>query len=271
MLTYSILKKIHWKDDFFVGIGDINEPIYAASNAVKKFEASVSSNLDVASNNTLSDVANSNNSTNTQHLSTSTSSTPVNISDAELVDLERASAAGDSNSNGLGEPSPEINEKFLAQMEVVQRHVLDEQQKDRPLARRQSLSDSADDSEVGCVALDDDSRSSIGATIPATDTSEDALLMHTLHQQPQLPHHDSPPPLSAKKPRRPVLRDDDVELDHIGALLEDIHSTYYQRRARPGKGEADVRSIMPALKRKVLRGVCIVFSGVIPIGQDPEK
>ena len=66
---------------------------------------------------------------------------------------------------------------------------------------------------------------------------------------------------------RPVLRDDDKELDIVFNVLNNVHATYYHNLEHDPTA-ADSRLIMDDM-RKILVGVVIVFSSVIPLDSDP--
>ncbi|KAJ3196674.1 Carboxy-terminal domain (CTD) phosphatase [Irineochytrium annulatum] len=86
-------------------------------------------------------------------------------------------------------------------------------------------------------------------------------------------------PKSSNRPvrRRPVLHDHDMELHYITLVLEEVHARFFASLAGESFGygdhveEADVRILMPHMKRRVLDGCSLVFSGVIPIGCDPMR
>ncbi|KAI9206134.1 uncharacterized protein BJ171DRAFT_498792 [Polychytrium aggregatum] len=108
------------------------------------------------------------------------------------------------------------------------------------------------------------------------------------------PGSDDRPPQSSKpfvfavpspKPK-PVLADDDRELDLVYDRLKLVHERFYAawdrgtkyKASRLLKGglantvaDADVRFIMESLKSTVLRGIKILFSSIIPLQDDPEK
>ncbi|KAF9561833.1 Carboxy-terminal domain (CTD) phosphatase [Mortierella alpina] len=77
------------------------------------------------------------------------------------------------------------------------------------------------------------------------------------------------------KAKTPVLEDDDNELKHILEILETIHEKFYDAKENfkqhQSRKDADVKSIIHDMKRHVLRGVNILFSGVIPLGEAPER
>ena len=97
--------------------------------------------------------------------------------------------------------------------------------------------------------------------------------------------------------RHAVLHDSDTELVYLEAALSNVHTAFYKeydRRRLSNKGGRvstlagkrkiplnasenlsndlmfvpDIKSVMPGMKKKVLAGVHIVFSGVHPLGQN---
>ncbi|KAG8730613.1 Carboxy-terminal domain (CTD) phosphatase, partial [Ceratobasidium sp. 428] len=78
-----------------------------------------------------------------------------------------------------------------------------------------------------------------------------------------------------------VLRDDDRELDRIYSVLDEIHTRFFQayeqewlagnksRKVSAIERGFNVQRIIPAIKRRVLAGVHILFTGVIALGTDP--
>ncbi|KAF9582816.1 Carboxy-terminal domain (CTD) phosphatase, partial [Lunasporangiospora selenospora] len=78
---------------------------------------------------------------------------------------------------------------------------------------------------------------------------------------------------SAGKPL--TLEDNDHELRNILEILETIHERFYDAREQYLQGEsrkqADVKAIIQDMKKTVLRGFNLVFSSIIPLGQDPER
>ena len=65
-----------------------------------------------------------------------------------------------------------------------------------------------------------------------------------------------------------MIFDNDDELDMVTRVLTTVHADFF--RANQGY-EKDSRVIMPLMKSKVLRGVVILFSGVIPLGFEPSS
>ncbi|KAF9357690.1 Carboxy-terminal domain (CTD) phosphatase [Mortierella sp. AD094] len=77
------------------------------------------------------------------------------------------------------------------------------------------------------------------------------------------------------KPKAPVMDDNDDELKRVLKILEAIHEQFYDNRENfmqnRSTKKADVKAIIHSMKSEVLKGVNVVFSGVIPKHQNPEK
>ena len=108
----------------------------------------------------------------------------------------------------------------------------------------------------------------------------------------------SSPPNAAVLPERPrhkLLQDNDTELTHLEHALRKVHTEFYdaytrsladnqggrlaQLRGAGGRRQPasanrdlelipDIKLIMPAIKSRVLAGLVLVFSGVVPLGVD---
>ena len=150
---------------------------------------------------------------------------------------------------------------LLEQQAKEQEKVIISQQTERPLLQKQLLLDQADEtSDIEEVAENGDA--------PA-------------------PEH--------QKQRHSLLHDDDNELEYVEACLRRVHNAFFEeyQRKRAGhqggrvaelRGEKspkkrlpddlgtvpDVKVIMPRMKRAVLQGVSIVFSGIVPLGMDVQ-
>ncbi|TIA91623.1 hypothetical protein E3P99_01036 [Wallemia hederae] len=64
--------------------------------------------------------------------------------------------------------------------------------------------------------------------------------------------------------RQLVSRAPDGELQRLSKLLKHIHSTYYNYKN--AGDNPDIKEIIPNMKKKVLQGVDMLFSSVIPLG-----
>lgn len=61
------------------------------------------------------------------------------------------------------------------------------------------------------------------------------------------------------------MTDEDGELEIVQRVLENVHASFYAGKI------GDSRDIMQEMRAGVLEGCVIVFSGVIPIGDDVER
>jgi RNA polymerase II subunit A-like phosphatase len=156
---------------------------------------------------------------------------------------------------------------LIAAQTNEQNAVLEAQQVERPLAARQS----ALDAKVEELSASD-------------SESEDEELYGDKSS------HRSTPPASQKPS---LLRDDDSELARLGGVLEDVWEAFYdayrksleevQREKQlsrlEGRGRSntetgrvpDIRDIMTRMRKQVLNGVTLVFSGVIPLNVNWQK
>ncbi|KAJ3050024.1 Carboxy-terminal domain (CTD) phosphatase [Rhizophlyctis rosea] len=194
--------------DFFVGIGDINAPFNAAAhfqdgtNGITKNKKGAASG--VASG------------------STSVSAAPKEPAPAEDEEEDVA--------------------KFLATAEDEQRHLLDEQKNERPLAKLESEDDANKDKD------------------PAE--SEEPTGASPIPQEPK-PTPSGAPSTPGKR-RRQVLVDNDQELDRISEILTEMHGRFYEVREKAER--AHIGEIMRVMKKEVLRGTTLVYSGLVPTG-----
>ncbi|SCV01912.1 LANO_0F14136g1_1 [Lachancea nothofagi CBS 11611] len=67
-----------------------------------------------------------------------------------------------------------------------------------------------------------------------------------------------------------LLIDDDDELPHLSDILLKVHTAYYEKLAA-GDEAPDIKTLMPAMKAKVLKGCYFVFSGLIPLGTNVRQ
>ncbi|KAH8835610.1 hypothetical protein DL96DRAFT_1574908 [Flagelloscypha sp. PMI_526] len=129
-------------------------------------------------------------------------------------------------------------------------HAIEAQVEARPLAKAQEQIDEAEEiRETGVNGNTNDSTNDNESKSPT-------------------PSGSGTPPPAAHHHRKALLKNDDVELSRI----QSSHSLH----SRKGKGKAvepeefDVTRIIPGLRSKVLEGVHIMFSGVIPLNTTPE-
>jgi RNA polymerase II subunit A-like phosphatase len=241
--------------DFFVGIGDINSSFLPKKTKIKfisKTEASAQSGptQDTASEATppVPELqADDGSSDSGSPTSVDAPQTPPDVSA-----LEQLVSMG-------GGDDPEVLQAQAQQQDEV----LAAQLQDRPLLQKQMKLDAEEDAMT--------------AKLQENGEAD--------HPPPSHHHHN-------------LLRDDDNELYYLEQSLRQVHTEFFdtytrQLAAAQGgrlaelrgaqltnkkKGSAsasmdldlipDVKSIMPAIKSRVLAGVVIVFTGVVPIGTD---
>ncbi|KAL4897094.1 hypothetical protein BDV59DRAFT_169789 [Aspergillus ambiguus] len=222
--------------DFFVGIGDIN-----SSFLPKKQELGAVSTAD----KTASKAAKG--QPPEHHVNGSTGKDPQQ---AEVSTLEQLVTMGGGDNPRL------LQEQSDAQEETIMHQV-----EDRPLLQKQKELDAEDEvPEEG------------GDSVANVDESQD------------------------HKHRHHLLEDNDRELFVLEERLEQVHRQFFEEydkkrthalggRVAALRGEKtpskekdvdlklvpDVKDIMPYIKRRILGGVVLVFSGVLPLGTDTQN
>lgn len=233
--------------DFFVGIGDINssflpkKPTIMTTTTTKSPELST---LTAASAEVSKDNENM-----------------VNSSKAEAMPNDATASTLEQLVSMAGGYDPDV----LQSQKSLRDEAIATQQKERPLLQKQLQLDAEDDAASGMA---DETGSP-----PSTDHEK------TIH------HHN-------------LLQDRDTELQYLEQSLQKVHHDFFERyeqqlastmggrvgalrgsssskRAAPSNLDLelvpDVKTIMPAIKRRVLAGVMLVFSGVIPLGVDTQS
>jgi RNA polymerase II subunit A C-terminal domain phosphatase len=177
------------------------------------------------------------------------------------------------------------NDAALQEQASLQEKTIETQLVEKPLEKMQRQQDEKDAAaeNVDVEALLAPSQSQDGEAAPPPGDREPAP-------------KDSETPTTPKKQRHSILKDDDEELIHLEALLTRLHSAFYKEwdRKRHSKGGRvaalsgnrkppanannadednlalvpDIKRILPPMKLPVLRGVTIVFSGVVQLGHD---
>ncbi|MCJ1468898.1 Carboxy-terminal domain (CTD) phosphatase [Pseudocyphellaria aurata] len=243
--------------DFFVGIGDINSsflPKKPGASSVPKDVAlgAPNRNQDLVPGVADKDVASELNRNKHAQMENVSSKPPV----SEVTALEQLVSMG-------GGDDPMI----LQAQTSRQDHLLASQLQDRPLLQKQKQLE-AEDAASESASQKDDSESTT-----ASDSGS-----------------------SSENPRHRLLQDHDEELLYLEQSLRKVHSKYFetytgelaaaaqgsriaelrgsQKRKQPLSDNydlamvPDIKSIMPEMKLSVLKGVVIVFSGVIPLHLD---
>ncbi|KAF2772458.1 hypothetical protein EJ03DRAFT_306747 [Teratosphaeria nubilosa] len=226
--------------DFFVGIGDINSSFLPKRPELEKAPP------------------NEDDSSKASKASTPASVPPSANGDASAVD-RMVSMAGEQDEDSLKEKAKEQDETIAEQLA------------DRPLLQKQKLLEQAEEEAKAS---------------PAAEAAVEMLSESGEKKEEQ------------SRYRHNLLQDDDNELEYLGQTLQNVHHAYFERyekdigQATGGRvaelklgpnskkrslddGELDripdAAQIMADMKRKVLNGVHIVFSGVVPLGVDIQN
>ncbi|KAK0539670.1 CTD phosphatase Fcp1 [Tilletia horrida] len=241
--------------DFFVGIGDINASFLPAAPSAQLPTPPATPPSDGV---------------------TSTSPSP---SDAASFASSDPAAASSLSADASAVPALATSDGA----DAAQRVALETQAAERPLAKMQEALEeeeaAADSTEQKQSEGTNDAQtsgdvpsSSAGAASAGASPSAASAGTQSEQKQAQLQH------------RAAVLKEDDRELDRLQRILNDIHSRWYaewdrvqQETNKKGNnlGAAlarmpDVANMIAQMKSKVLRGCHIVFSGVVPLGQNLE-
>lgn len=241
--------------DFFVGIGDINSSFLPKRPELESKPPKLTSEPDGVDTKDqakdTSDAGYVNPATvATEKPALQLQTPPPTDGGVSAID-QLMSMGGGNDPNKLQQQTSEQDEAIAAQLA------------DRPLLQKQKILDAAEEGNAETSANGDDGSPDIG--------EETLTEQHSKH-------------------RHNLLQDDDDELKYLGQSLQDVHSAFfseYERNIggshggrvaelRPGHAKKrtiddldvlpDVTGIMATMKQKVLKGVSIVFSGVVPLG-----
>ena len=248
--------------DFFVGIGDINSSFLPKKPDPRPapkitYVPAKKSNTDVgeeAAERREEPKTNGNNVKSAEPSPSEEPDSPI-VSDASPLDQLMAMGGGDNTIMREAQTS--------SQEEMVM-----EQLKERPLLRKQ-LQLEAEDAATEAATAEDEPEA--GSASSSMNTSSDS-----------------------EKPKHNLLQDNDRELYHLERSLKKVHNEFFTSyenelasvaggrlgKLRGGQKRKfsntnsdldlvpDIKNVLPAVKAKVLSGVVIVFSGVVPLGLD---
>ena len=254
--------------DFFVGIGDIN-----SSFLPKKQEIQATPTQEVPE--TKEEKKPEEKSTTNGDSSTAVAEDGTSSIQEGTSALEHLIAMG-------GGDDPAVRELQTKGQEEI----ISSQLEEKPLLKMQQQLDERDNAEA--------------VTDPAPQTNGEAQPTQTTETESDS-SESSEGSQSKQKARHSVLRNDDEELIYLEKSLNAIHAAFFQKwdeKRLAGKGGRvamlagkkklplanaeddapsdlslvpDVKRVMPAMKMKVLSGVTIVFSGVLPLGTDIQN
>ncbi|GAB7350968.1 hypothetical protein MBLNU459_g1467t2 [Dothideomycetes sp. NU459] len=244
--------------DFFVGIGDINSSFLPKrpelearpQKAVQPADGILNTDQDVAASAAAD--ASVGTDADAAVLALAAPAESQNKSDVSAID-QLVSMGGGNDPGKLQEQTSQQDETIAAQLA------------DRPLLQKQKMLD----------AVEDDTN---GTAEDKTETDETSAI-ESLSE-------------AHGKYRSNLLQDTDNELEYLQQSLQSIHRAFfddYERglsglpggriaELRPGSHKKrsvddlgnlpDVSGIMATMKQKILKGVHLVFSGVVPLGVD---
>ena len=255
--------------DFFVGIGDINSSFLPKKTELQSTTqatpmAAPNPNEDLTKEATVAqpepvDEDGGNDPTSTQPVSEASQKSDVSTLE-QLVSM-----GGGDDPTVLQQQASKQDETLAAQLQ------------DRPLLQQQKRLDAEDDAAAASASAE------VGND--ETGADQGAADENTAEQSPQ---------------RHNLLQDHDTELQHLEKSLGQVHRTFfeeYDRTLAKAKGgrlaelrgdkntkkpplqaanadlEAvpDVKTILPLMKLRVLDGVVLVLSGVVPLGADIQR
>ena len=249
--------------DFFVGIGDINSSflpkrpeLEAKPIKTTKVEPPSADPEPVEISASAQEANATIDKANSKPISTAA---PPNVNGEVSAVDQIVSMAGKQDVGSIKEKSEEQDQTIAEQLEA------------RPLLQKQKILDAAEEE---------------AKTSPAAEAAAELLAQDEEKKDAPTEHHPG------NKYRSNLLQDDDTELEYLGQTLRNINRAYfseYDKKAvgskggriaelRPGHSKKrsidelenipDAAIIMNSMKMKVLSGVNIVFSGVVPLGVD---
>lgn len=259
--------------DFFVGIGDINSSFLPPKPQItgpKAEQIASEASTDMEESPEGRDVDDRAERVATQGLKTPSGQQPP-MSNGDVSTLDRLVQMGGGNNPGR-----------LQEQTSQQGQALAHQLADRPLLQKQKRLEAAEEA----------ARSETASTSSSEEKGEEECQ--------DLPAHTEEGTAGSPQPEPPtrhnLLHDDDTELDHLEAVLRAVHRRFYSEydsriagvsggrvaELRPGKQVKkqaandlaivpDVKEIMPAMKRKTLGNVVLVFSGIVPLGTNIQQ
>jgi RNA polymerase II subunit A C-terminal domain phosphatase len=277
--------------DFFVGIGDINSSFLPKKQEIKPTPKASEKTEDAKPEGT---------SANGQDHSKA---------DPKMQDGAETETAGATNGNDEsaleqlvamgGGDDPVMREiQSKGQEETIAAQV-----EEKPLFQMQKLLDAKDQAEADAAAAAAAEDNTVNKTMPNGGSQHSKPESEASTSSSEAEPTPSPPPKPAPT-RHSLLRDDDRELFSLSTRLKAVHTAFYNEYDRKrlslkggrvaalsGKGRKmqlqpdistssedasdlllvpDIKSVMPEMKNRVLSGVVICFSGVLPLETDVQ-
>lgn len=250
--------------DFFVGIGDINSSFLPKKPELRTSAKAVAvaipdPNKDLAEGATIQEPAPKINGDGPEISTQNAESATSNVSALEQL----VSMGGGDDPATLQAQATQQDETLIAQLE------------DRPLLQKQKQ-----------LEADDEAAAAAAAASSSPDSN---------HSNENTKGDETPS--DSGKHRHNLLQDNDTELRYLERSLRKVHSEFFEAynqklasiqggRIAQLRGDKhakkvsvddkgadlklvpDIKAIMPQMKLRVLEGVSLVFSGVVPLGTD---
>lgn len=270
--------------DFFVGIGDINSSFLPKKQEIQATPKAESATAD-ASDETSPETSTK---TDAETATNGTAENGTSNMDSDTSALEQLVAMG-------GADNPIVREIQSKDQEDA----ITSQRAEKPLLKMQRQQDERDAKSEAAAAAD----STADFRQPESLTNGDSQMTTDSDSSDSSSESSNATPLAAPKAkaRHSILRNDDQELVYLESRLVAVHAAFfneYDRKRLGSKGGRvaaltgkrkiplssdvddtpadlllvpDVKKLMPAMKTRVLGGVTIVFSGVLPLGTDVQN
>ena len=248
--------------DFFVGIGDINSSFLPKKPGPKPSQKAVTIGSPKLDDSQIEGIAHeepepkANGNLTQRAVNPSTKDVEIPVAN-NVSALEQLVAIGASDDPATRQAQTTHQDEALAA-----------QLEDRPLFQKQKQLE-AEDAATESTGVNEDGDS--GNISPTSDSSSDS-----------------------DKPKHNLLQDHDRELFQLEESLRKVHTEFYeiycrqlsaahggrlgqlrggQKRKLPSEKSdldlvPDIETVLPSVKSRVLAGVVIVFSGVVPLGMD---
>lgn len=248
--------------DFFVGIGDINSSFLPKKPAPKASHKAAAIAVPNSGNEQAEDV------TEEQPLPKINGDSSQELDTPSVIESKASAANNTSALQQLVAMGGGDDPATRQAQTTRQGEALAAQLEDRPLLQKQKQLEAEDAATESTPAKEDGDS---GNASPSSDDSSDS-----------------------DKPKHNLLQDYDRELFQLEESLHKVHSEFYdiycrrlsdaqggrlgqlrggQKRKLPSEKSdldlvPDIKTVLPSVKSKVLAGVVIVFSGVVPLGMD---
>ncbi|KAI5959149.1 fcp1 [Candida pseudojiufengensis] len=238
--------------DFFVGIGDINSSFLPKKNGqltgpIKKRKSIAKLEAAAENNKTKEDEENSKDS-QSQSLSQSQTQSSQSQLQEEATQEDPKEITTNPVERILELGGGEDNTNLLLEQSITRNQSIEQQQHDRPLAKLQHDLDQLHEHKLENntnKSSTNGSGSGSSSSSSSSSDSEDSEFDEDLEDD-------------------NLLYDDDNELILLNKVLDNIHKEYYLQYSKLNK--PNLTKIIPYMKSQVLKGITILFSGIIPLG-----